>query len=344
MEKRNLGDSGIAVSAVCLGTMTFGEQNDSADAFAQMDCALEMGVNFIDTAEMYAVPPRAETCGKTESIIGEWIAKRKNRDAFVLATKVAGPSDMKWIRGGEQTALTRPQIRAAIEGSLRRLQVDCVDLYQIHWPQRKTNYFGELNYRHAKDDSMLAETLGACGELITEGKIRAVGLSNETPWGLHECLRLARENGLPRVVSVQNPHNLLNRVYEIGMAEMSLRENCGLLVYSPLAFGALSGKYLDGKKPAGARLTLWPQFGRYNTPAAQNAIADFVSLAAERGLPPAQLALAFLLRQSFVTSVIVGATTLPQLEENIAAAELTPDDETIAAVEAFCARHRNPCP
>ena len=344
MEKRNLGDSGIAVSAVCLGTMTFGEQNDSADAFAQMDCALEMGVNFIDTAEMYAVPPRAETCGKTESIIGEWISKRKNRDAFVLATKVAGPSDMKWIRGGERTALTRPQIRAAIEGSLRRLQVDCVDLYQIHWPQRKTNYFGELNYRHAKDDSMLAETLSACGELITEGKIRAVGLSNETPWGLHECLRLARENGLPRVVSVQNPHNLLNRVYEIGMAEMSLRENCGLLVYSPLAFGALSGKYLDGKKPAGARLTLWPQFGRYNTPAAQNAIADFVSLAAERGLPPAQLALAFLLRQSFVTSVIVGATTLPQLEENIAAAELTPDDETVAAVEAFCARHRNPCP
>ena len=345
MEQRPLGKTGMQVSVVCLGTMTFGEQNTEADAHEQLDYAVANGVNFIDTAEIYAVPPRAETYGLTEQYIGTWLKRRGGRDKIVLATKVAGPSDMKWARGGkENTRHTRAQIFSAIDESLRRLQTDFVDLYQLHWPDRNANYFGAREYRHDPGEQMtpLRESVEALAELVKAGKIRAFGLSNETPWGVCECLRLA-DGGLPRPESVQNPYNLLNRSYEIGMAEMSAREDCGLLAYSPLAFGVLSGKYLGGKKPEGARLTLWgDRFGRYGKPDAVRATEAYVSLARKRGLNPAQMALAFTIARPFLTSSIIGATTMEQLRENIAAAEVALDAETMKELDAIHERHPNP--
>ena len=345
MEQRPLGKTGMQVSVVCLGTMTFGEQNSEADAHEQLDYAVENGVNFVDTAEIYAVPPRAETYGLTEQYIGTWLKKRGGRDKVVLATKVAGPSDMKWARGGkENTRHTRAQIFSAIDGSLRRLQTDFVDLYQLHWPDRNANYFGAREYRHDPEEQAtpLRESVEALGDLVKAGKIRAFGLSNETPWGVCECLRLA-DGGLPRPESVQNPYNLLNRSYEIGMAEMSAREGCGLLAYSPLAFGVLSGKYLGGKKPEGARLTLWGErFGRYGKADAVRSTEAYVSLANERGLNPSQMALSFTISRPFLTSSIIGATTMGQLRENIAAAEVELDAETTEALDAIHERHPNP--
>ena len=344
MEKRPLGKTGMEVSVVCLGTMTYGEQNTESEAHEQLDYAVANGVNFIDTAEIYAVPPRAETYGLTEQFIGSWLKKRGGRDGIVLATKVAGPSDMTWARGGERTRHTRAQIFAALDDSLRRLQTDFVDLYQLHWPDRNTNYFGAREYRHDPEEAMtpLRESVEALAELQKAGKIRAYGLSNETPWGVCECLRLA-DGGLPRPASVQNPYNLLNRNYEIGMAEMSAREDCGLLAYSPMAFGALSGKYLGGKKPEGARLTLWgDRFGRYGKPEAMRATESYAALAKKRGLNPAQMALAFTMERPFLTSSIIGATTMGQLRENIAAAEVRLDDETMKGIEEIHARFPNP--
>ena len=339
-----LGNTKLEVSEICLGTMTWGEQNDQAQAFEQLDYAVSQGVNFLDTAEMYPVPPKAETYSRTESIIGHWLAARKNRNAVIIATKIAGPSDqMRYIRGG--THHTGEHIRQAIDASLKRLQTDYIDLYQLHWPERPTNYFGQLGYTHQDTESIpLQETLEALQAEVKAGRIRHIGLSNETPWGLAHCLKLAELNGLPRVLSVQNPYSLLNRTYEIGLAEMSIREQAGLLAYSPLAFGVLSGKYLHGKRPEGARITMFSRFQRYNNAKAEQATARYVELAQQHGLDPAQMALAFIYRQPFVTSTIIGATTMPQLRDNIAAQDLSLSQEVLDGIEAIHRDIPNPCP
>ncbi len=346
MNYRPLGRTGLKVSSLCLGTMTFGEQNTEAEAHTQLDCALTAGLNFIDTAEMYPVPPRAETQGRTEAFIGSWLAKSGQRDRIILATKVAGPADwLCYLRGG-QARLDRRNIEAALDQSLRRLRTDWIDLYQVHWPDRETNFFGQLGYRHpAVEHSVpIEETLGVLGDLVQAGKIRYVGVSNETPWGLMQYLKLAEEQGLPRVASIQNPYNLLNRSFEIGLAEMAHREAVGLLAYSPLAFGVLSGKYLEGAQPAAARLTLYERFRRYSNPQAELATRAYVSLARNHGLDPAQMALAFVTAQPFVTSSILGATTLEQLEKNLQSASLTLSAEVLEGIDAIHQQHPNPCP
>jgi aryl-alcohol dehydrogenase-like predicted oxidoreductase len=347
MQYRSLGNSGLEVSALCLGTMTFGEQNTQSEAFEQLDMAIDAGVNFIDTAEMYAIPPRAETMGSTETIIGHWLKQRACRDKVIIATKVSGPGRdwLPYIRGGGNH-LDRANIHAAVNGSLRRLQTDVIDLYQLHWPERQTNCFGRLGYvyREESDEVSLLETLQALGELVEAGKIRFIGVSNETPWGLMRFLGLAEAQGLPRLVSIQNPYSLLNRTFEIGLAEVSHREDVGLLAYSPLGFGVLSGKYLAGRRPPGARLTLFPHYDRYSNPQAQQATEAYVALARENGLDPAQMALAFVTSQPFVTSNIIGATSSEQLQSNLASADLRLDDELLSEIEAIHQRHPNPSP
>lgn len=334
------------VSALCLGTMTWGEQNTEDEAHAQLDRALDAGVNFIDSAEMYPVPPRAETQGLTERAIGTWLARRGCRDRVVLATKVAGPADwMPYLRGGG-TRLDRRNIEAAVAASLKRLRTDWIDLYQLHWPDRETNFFGKLGYVHPAEDKSvpLLETLEVLGDLVVAGKVRHVGVSNETPWGLMRLLALAQRHGLPRMVSIQNPYNLLNRTFEIGLAEVAMRESCGLLAYSPLAFGVLSGKYLAGARPAGTRLTLFARFNRYSNPQAERAAAQYVALAHAHGLDPAQMALAWVASRPFVTAAIIGATSLDQLESNLAAGGLTLPEEVIAGIEAIHTEQPNPSP
>jgi aryl-alcohol dehydrogenase-like predicted oxidoreductase len=344
---RPLADTGLNVSALCLGTMTFGEQNNEREAFEQLDLALAAGVNFIDTAEMYSVPPRAETMGSTETVIGRWLAERGCRDQVVIATKVAGPGGdwLNYIRGGDNH-LDRANILAAADASLRRLQTDVIDLYQLHWPERDNNRFGQLGYRHHDDAEQvtLLETLEALGELVQAGKIRHVGVSNETPWGLMRFLHLAEQHDLPRMVSIQNPYSLLNRTFEIGLAEISHRENVGLLAYSPLGFGVLSGKYLNGQLPAASRLRLFPDYTRYSNPQAQKATHDYVTLAHDHGLDPAQMALAFVTSRPFLTSNIIGATTLAQLRSNLDSIEQTLSDELLDDIEQIHARHPNPSP
>jgi aryl-alcohol dehydrogenase-like predicted oxidoreductase len=346
MELRPLGRSDIRVSAICLGTMTFGEQNSEADAHAQLDRALAAGINFIDTAEMYPVPPRAETIGRTEDYIGTWLKSRGCRDRVVLASKVAGPGTwLPHIRGGK-ARLDRPNIEAALDTSLKRLQTDWIDLYQLHWPDRETNFFGKLGFEPAEDDRSvpLLETLEVLGDLVRAGKIREIGVSNETPWGLMRFLALSDQLGLPRMVSIQNPYSLLNRTFEIGLAEVAIREDCGLLAYSPLGFGVLSGKYLDGQRPAGARVTLFERFNRYSNAEAQRATAEYVALARRHGLDPAQMALAWVTSRPFTTSNIIGATTLSQLEADLASADLTLSDDIIGEIEAIHTRQPNPAP
>ncbi|MBA1149583.1 NADP(H)-dependent aldo-keto reductase [Ectothiorhodospiraceae bacterium WFHF3C12] len=346
MEYRELGRTGVKVSTICLGTMTWGEQNSEAQAHEQMDYALERGINFFDTAEMYPVPPVAETQGRTEAYIGTWLKKTGNRDKLVLATKVSGPGPAH-IRDGK-ASFDRAGIRQALEDSLRRLQTDYVDLYQLHWPERKANYFGKLGYQPPREESdpepRLLETLQALGELVDEGKIRYVGLSNETPWGVMRFLDLAERHGLPRMVSVQNPYNLLNRTYEIGLAEISHRERCGLLAYSPLAFGMLTGKYLDGQRPEGARLTLFERFQRYWGEPGLDCTRRYVDLAREHGWDPAQMALSFVNSRAFLTSNIIGATTMEQLKADIDSIEMPLPEELAAGIEAIHAAHANPCP
>lgn len=347
MNYRPLADTGLNVSALCLGTMTYGEQNDEREAFEQLDMALAAGINFIDTAEMYSVPPRAETMGSTEAIIGRWLAQRGCRDQVVIATKVAGPGGdwLTYIRGGDNH-LDRSNILAAADASLRRLQTDVIDLYQLHWPERQNNRFGQLGYEHHDDaeQATLLESLDALGELVRAGKVRHVGVSNETPWGLMRFLHLAEQHDLPRMVSIQNPYSLLNRTFEIGLAEISHRENVGLLAYSPLGFGVLSGKYLNGQLPADSRLRLFPDYTRYSNPQAQKATHDYVALARDHGLDPAQMALAFVTSRPFVTSNIIGATTLAQLRSNLDSAELTLGDDLIEDIEQIHTRHPNPSP
>lgn len=345
MQYRRLGSSALEVSRVCLGTMTFGQQNTEREAHAQLDLALDAGVNFIDTAELYAVPARAETYGASERIVGSWL-RRQPRDRVVLATKVAGPSrGLGWIRGGPP-ALDAANIQAAIEGSLSRLQTDYVDLYQLHWPERNQPMFGQWQYDPARERECtpIRAQLEALSALVKAGKVRYVGLSNEHPWGVTEFLRLAREHDLPCIVSVQNAYNLLNRVFEYGMAELCAREQVSLLAYSPLAFGLLSGKYLADPRAAG-RLTEFPGFGqRYDKPSVAPAVAAYVKLAAELGHSPTALALAFVTGRWFVGSTIIGATSLEQLKENLEAADMTLSESELTAIDAVHLQWSNPAP
>lgn len=346
MEYRRLGRTDIEVSALCLGTMTWGQQNSESEAHAQMDAAVEAGVNFFDAAEMYPVPPVAETQGRTEAYIGSWLKARGKRDKIVLATKVTGGSKgFKYLRGGP-TRLDRANITAALEASLGRLETDYVDVYFLHWPDRATNFFGQLGYSHLDQNSVpIEETLAVLGDLVRAGKIRHVALSNETPWGAMRFLQSANGGDLPRAVGIQNPYSLLNRTFEIGLAEIAMREGCGLFAYSPLAMGALGGKYLNGARPEGARATLWPdRYTRYVSAKADTAIEAYVALAAEHGLDATQMALAFVAGREFVTSTIIGATTMDQLASNLASRELVLSDDVVAGIEAIHARHTNPCP
>lgn len=343
MQTRPLGRTDLKVSLLTLGTMTWGEQNSEAEAHEQIDRALAAGINLIDAAEMYPVPPRAETYGLTETYIGNWLQKRGRPDGLMIATKVIGPGMFPYIRGGP--LLTREQVIAACEGSLKRLQTDVIDLYQVHWPERPTNYFGKLGYEpNDRATTPIEETLRALADLQQAGKIRHIGISNETPWGVAEYLRLTREAGLPRVVSIQNPYSLLNRSFEIGLAEFAHREDVGLLAYSPLAFGMLSGKYLGDTWPAEGRLSLFKRFSRYNGEQGMAATRAYVALAREHGLDPAQMALAFVNQQAFLTSNIIGATTLAQLESNLASAALQLSSDVLKGIEAIHARYTIPCP
>lgn len=345
MEYRLLGTTDLKVSVICLGTMTWGEQNTQEEAFEQMDYALEQGVNFFDAAELYPVPPKKDTYGETERIIGAWFNTSKKRDDIILATKVTGRSGMEWIRGGPR--LNETHITQAVEGSLKRLQTDYIDLYQIHWPERSANYFGRLDYKHQEDPSAIPiqEQLHALQKLQKEGKIRHIGISNETPWGMMEFLTLAKEHNLPRAMSIQNPYSLVNRSFEVGLAEMAIREKCGLLAYSPLGFGVLSGKYAGGKKPEGARLTLFGDiFTRYLNERSRQATDDYVALAQKHKLDPAQMALAFINQQAFVTSNIIGATSMAQLKDNIASIDLKLDNAILEAIDNIHQDNPNPAP
>lgn len=345
MERRTLGESDLNVSRVCLGTMTFGQQNSAAEAHAQLDHAFAEGINFIDTAEMYPVPPQADTYGATETIIGEWLC-RQPRARIVLATKATGPArGLHWIRGGPP-ALDAANIRAAIEASLKRLRTDYVDLYQLHWPERNQPMFGQWAFDPSRERECtpIRTQLEVLAELVKEGKIRYVGVSNEHPWGVMRFIRLAEEHGLPRIVSIQNAYSLLNRVYEYGLAEVCHRERVGLLAYSPLAFGHLSGKYLADPAACG-RLTSFENFGqRYAKPNVLPAVEAYVGLARRHGIAPATLALAYVHTRWFVSSTIIGATTLAQLEENISASRVALPREVIEEIEAIHLRHTNPAP
>ncbi len=346
MDYRKLGNTDLRVSLICLGTMTWGEQNTEEQAHTQMDFSLERGVNFFDTAEMYPVPPRAETQGRTESYIGTWFAKRKSRNKIILATKVTGKSEgFNYIRGS-MTRLNREHITQALEASLKRLQTDYIDLYQLHWPDRDTNNFGKLAYEAPKQDNSipLEETLEVLQDFVKQGKIRHVGLSNETPWGLMHALHLHRTQDLPRIVSIQNPYSLLNRTFEIGLSECSIRESCGLLAYSPLGFGVLTGKYMEEQKPANARLSLFSRFQRYQGAKAKEATERYVNIARRHNLVPAQMALAFVNQQPFVTSNIIGATTIEQLQTNIESIYVKLSEEVIKEINDVQTDIQNPCP
>ncbi len=343
MQYKNLGNSDLKVSRICLGTMTFGEQNSEQEAFEQLDYSWQQGVNFLDTAEMYSVPTKKATYGKTETIVGNWIKQRKNRAQVIIATKVVGPK-IPYIRGGSR--LTKKQILQAIEDSLKRLQTDYVDLYQLHWPERQTNIFSRLDFTAPENEEAIEilESLEALGELVQSGKVRYIGVSNETPWGISQFLRLCKEHNLPKIISIQNSYNLINRIYEIGLAEFSFRDAIDLLPYSPLGFGALSGKYLHGQKPPKGRLTLFPEFGRYTKPNGIKATEDYFKLAQKYKLDPAAMALAFINSRFFVGSNIIGATTMEQLKTNIDSIDLELPPELLAEIEAIHKNNPNPAP
>ncbi|WP_180055141.1 MULTISPECIES: NADP(H)-dependent aldo-keto reductase [unclassified Acinetobacter] len=349
MQFKPLAHTGILVPEICLGTMTFGEQNTQAEAFEQLDYALERGLNFWDTAEMYPVPPKPETQGSTETIIGNWIAARGGRDKLILASKIAGPSQGgSHIRDG-QTKFIASEIESALDQSLQRLQTDYLDLYQLHWPQRPTNFFGKLGFGNAEANNTqtitnLEETLVALSYEVKKGRIRTIGLSNETPWGTLKFLQLAEKHGLEKIVSVQNPYSLLNRTYEIGLSEIAHYEGVGLLAYSPLAFGYLTGKFRHGARPANARVTLFSRFSRYSNAESEWATEQYAQLAEQHGLTLTQLALAFIKQQFFVTSTIIGATNLDQLKENIDAFEVNLSEDILKGIEAIHRQQPNPAP
>lgn len=344
MQYNKLPHSSLEISQICLGTMTYGEQNSEREAFEQLDYALERGVNFIDTAEMYPVPPSSESQGLTETYIGNWLKKSGKREKVILATKVAGPRNIPYIR--DNMSLDRRNIHQAIDDSLKRLQTDHIDLYQLHWPQRRTNCFGQLNYPYPdqQEDVTLIETLDSLASLVQAGKIRYIGVSNETPWGVMTLLRLAEKHELPRIVSIQNPYNLLNRSFEVGLSEISHYEGVKLLAYSPLAFGCLSGKYLNNTRPKGARCSLFERFVRYFTPQGIQATEAYVSLARDHGLTPAQMALAFVNQRPFVASTIIGATNLEQLKSNIDSLDVVLSDELLNELQNIGITYSNPCP
>lgn len=349
MKYRKLGRTGLDVSAICLGTMTWGSQNSEAEAHAQLDYAVEQGVNFIDTAEGYPVTPVSrETQGFTEQYIGSWLARRGRRDDLILATKIAGPSrdPVRKFRGGDNR-LDRRNIEVAIDDSLKRLRTDYVDLYQVHWPDRPVPSFGGRGLASLSDRPEtvpIEETLEALADLVKSGKVRHIGVSNETPWGLSEYLRLSRDKALPRVASIQNAYNLLNRVFEIGLSEFALREEVSLLAYSPLAGGNLTGKYLGGVVPAGSRRAVAGQFRRYDLPGQPMASARYVAIAQAFGLHPAELALGFVNSREFVTSNIIGATSLEQLAIDIASIDVILPEEALKAIEAVHLELPDPCP
>lgn len=346
MRYNQLADTGIEVSEICMGTMTYGEQNTESEGHLLMDMALDYGVNFFDTAEMYSIPAKAETYGRTEEIIGSWLNKKGNRDRIVLATKVIGQADdwLPHIRQGH-SRLNKVNIVRALEDSLKRLQTDYIDLYQVHWPDRKTNFFGKLGYHHQPDESAasIEETLSALNDLVDSGKVRYVGVSNETPWGVMEYLRWAERKNFPRIVSIQNPYNLLNRSFEVGLSEVSHQEDIGLLAYSPLAFGTLTGKYLDAS-PQKGRLTLFPGYKRYTNEGGITATRAYIDLALKHGLVPAQMALAFVSSHSFVCSSIIGATTVRQLKENLDSIEVELSEEILTGIDEIHLQNTNPCP
>lgn len=352
MEYTKLAHSDLTVSKVCLGTMTYGDQNTEAEAHAQLDYALAQGINFIDTAEMYPVPPKAETYSRTESMVGNWL-KKQPRDQIILGTKAAGPRrGMRWIRGGPP-ALDRANIRAAIEGSLKRLQTDYVDLYQLHWPERNVPMFGQYQFDPRQELNAdgrqiewvsIRNQLETLAELVQEGKIRYIGLSNEQPWGLMEFLRVAKEYHLPRVATVQNCYNLMNRGMEFGMTEVLYREQVGLLAYSPLAFGHLTGKYVENPQAKG-RVTMFLGYAqRYKKPGVFPAAAAYAKLAKAHGLTPTQLALSFVYHRWFVSSTIIGATSMAQLKENIDAWQTKLSPEILAEIEQLHLTMMNPAP
>ena len=346
MNYRKLGTTDLKVSTICLGTMTWGEQNTQEQGFEQMDYALDQGVNFWDTAELYAVPPKAETFGHTEIIIGNWFKKTKKRKEVILATKVAGPSREYLRDGGYNYGIEK--MTEAINDSLKRLQTDYIDLYQLHWPERNTNMFGKLGYEHKdKDDwNKFEDVLGNLQKFVKDGKIREVGLSNETPWGVSKYLELAKEKNLPRMMSVQNPYSLLNRTYEIGLAEVSIREQIGLLAYSPLASGYLSGKYRNKKYPKGSRMERDWEFWkyRYNTPNLKNAVEEYYKISEKHNLNMSQMSLKFCELQHFMTSVIIGATTMEQLKTDIEIVNVKLSDEVIKEINEVQKIYPNPCP
>ena len=346
MKFKKLGHTNINVSLICLGTMNMGEQNTQEEGFEQMDYSFEQGVNFFDTAEVYAVPPRQETYGKTEEIIGNWFIKSNKREKIILATKMVGPG-VDWIRNGGGN-YTEENIAIAIDSSLKRLQTDYIDLYQLHWPERNTNYFGKRNYEHDSGEGKwndLESVLKALKKFVDQGKIKYIGVSNETPWGLSKFLEVAEQLKLPKIVSVQNPYNLLNRAYDIGMSEISCRERVGLLAYSPLAIGYLSGKYRENQIPKNSRIGLFGDFWtRYKEDNAKKAVDDYYKLAKENGLTLAQMSLAFVNSRPFMTSNIIGATTMEQLKENIGTADIDLNDEIIEKINLIHSNNPNPTP
>jgi aryl-alcohol dehydrogenase-like predicted oxidoreductase len=336
--------AGREVSKICLGTMTWGQQNTEAEAHEQISYALERGINMLDAAEMYPVPPRAETQGRTEEYIGTWFKKTGLRDNYVLATKAAGPNpEFHYLRGGPR--FTRDQLIEAVNSSLRRLQTDCIDLYQLHWPDRYTNFFGQRGYFHREQpETPIEETLRALEEIVQSGKVRAIGLSNETPWGTMKFLELADRAGLPRVDSIQNPYSLLNRTYEIAMAEVSHREDVGLLAYSPLGMGLLTGKYRNGAKPEGSRMVVFERFTRYEGTETWDATERYLQLADDHGINPTHMALAFVNARPFVVSNIIGATTMEQLKMNIDSLDVVLSKEVLKGIEAIQQAIPNPAP
>jgi aryl-alcohol dehydrogenase-like predicted oxidoreductase len=346
MDYRELGRTGLRVSAICLGTMTYGEQNTEAEGHEQMDYAVDQGVNFFDAAELYPIPPKADTQGRTEDVIGAWFQARRNRDKIILATKVVGRTGMTWFRKDKSPGrLTRAQITEAVEGSLKRLRTDYIDLYQTHWPDRPMRIFGGLGYeRFAGDEVAIEETLQALAGLVQQGKVRYAGVSNETPWGVMEYLNAAERHGLPRIVSIQNAYNLLSRAFETGLSEITEREQVGLLAYSPLGQGYLTGKYRNGALPAGSRKQLFDRLQRYETPQAGIAMEKYFELAGKAGISPTHLALQWVTTRWFVTANIIGATTMAQLKENLASVNTPLTGDVLQGIEDIHQLHSNPCP
>ena len=346
MNYKKLGNTDLDVSTICLGTMTWGEQNSEKEGFEQMDFALSQGVNFWDTAEIYSIPMREETYGETEKIIGNWFQKTKKRNDVVLATKVCGNTSNKYIRGGGNS-FGKKKITEALDESLRRLKTDYIDLYQLHWPERSTNFFGDYGYEHNENDedwTPFEEILESLKKFVEQGKIRYVGLSNETAWGLSKFLELSKMKGLPKMMSVQNPYNLLNRTYEVGLAEISIREQSGLLAYSPLAFGYLTGKYRNNKLPAKSRMQLFKNFNRYKNENGQKAIDEYYKISKKYNLDFTQMSLKFCEIQHFTTSVIIGATTMEQLKTNIESVSVNFNSDIINDINKIQQKYPNPCP